>query len=73
MNPKNSKHNFLRELRLNKNLTKHELAEAIGIHTTTIHAIESGAIKCGELNARRLGEFFKEDWKKFLTFVRYES
>lgn len=65
MEPKHQ--SFLRNKRRSWGLTIRELAKAIGISPHTISLMEYGKNACGELNARRLGEYFGVDWKKFLS------
>jgi len=60
---------FLREMRLRSNLSKTELAYRTGININTVDSLEKGRISCSELNSRRFGEFFKCDWRQFVTKV----
>ena len=61
------KTSYLRKRRKEEGLKISEFAALIYMQPTTISHIEYGKEKCGELRARRFGEFFKEDWKNFLT------
>ena len=65
MEPK--KHSFLRKIRKKYAISGYELARRLGLVKNTISLIEYKRISCGELMSRRLGEFFNEDWKKFLS------
>lgn len=65
MEPK--KFSYLRNIRKKFGMTAKELGQVLGVCRFTITAIEYGRIQCGELNARRFGEFFKERWQNFLS------
>lgn len=65
MEPK--KFSYLRSLRLSRNLTTQQLARNLGIHPSNITHIEYRKRNCGEMMARRLAAFFKDDWEKFLS------
>lgn len=58
---------FLNKCRKSKNLKIKELADQIGIARTSLSAIEHKRITCGELVARRLGDYFDMDWALFLS------
>jgi len=58
---------FLRKCRQSKGMSTIELGKSLGILPNYISKIEYGKITCGELMARRLGEFFGMDWKLFLN------
>jgi transcriptional regulator with XRE-family HTH domain len=57
----------LREMRINAQISQKDLALKIGMQPTIISRIECGRAKCGELIARRLGDYFMCDWKYFLS------
>ncbi len=64
---KKKPHSRLRELRLSQNLKQNELAAAIEVLPGALSRIERGHVRCGELMARRLGQYFMCDWRYFLT------
>ena len=65
MEPK--KCSYLRKRRQKEGLSLKELGEKAGISRHALSSIEYRRISCGELMARRLGEFFKESWVKFIV------
>jgi len=58
---------YLNRCRKAKNLKIKELADHIGIARTSLSAMEHRRISCGELVARRFGEYFDMDWALFLS------
>jgi ribosome-binding protein aMBF1 (putative translation factor) len=65
MEPK--KFSYLRQVRKAQGISSKVLARKLKVHPTNICHIEYGRKTCGEAMARRFGEFFKEDWNKFLS------
>jgi transcriptional regulator with XRE-family HTH domain len=57
----------VREVRKRRGLKTKDLAEAIGVVPNYISRIEYGTEACGELMARRIGEYFGLAWKQFLS------
>jgi len=60
-------YSYLRETRKRHGLSTKELGAKLGVVPYTLTNMEYGHRICGELMARRLGEFFGEDWIKFLS------
>lgn len=58
---------YLRKKRRQLGLTSGALAKELGMHVQSISMIEYAHCACGEKRARRFAEFFKEDWKNFLS------
>lgn len=58
---------YLRNKRKEKNITIKKLADDLGVSPGGLCLCELGRSATGELLARRLGEYFKDDWKKFLN------
>jgi len=54
---------LLRSLRKEKGLQVKQVAKVVGIHPHELSEIERCVRACGELNARRLGEFYGVDWR----------
>lgn len=61
----------IRDIRKAFRMTTEDLAKAIGVAPNYISRLEHGKESCGELTARRLGEYFKLNWKQFLS-VKYD-
>lgn len=61
------KHHICRQFRKEKGLTTKQLAQRIHVFPEQLSRIEIGHTKCGELMARRLGEYFGVDWKVFVN------
>lgn len=59
------KYHILRQFRLKRQLTCKELAQRVHVFPEQLSRIEIGAQKCGELMARRLGEYFGVEWRIF--------
>lgn len=60
-----TKPHILRQFRLKRQISSKELAEQIHVFPEQISRIETGLGECGELMARRLGEYFGVDWRIF--------
>jgi len=61
------KHHICRKFRTERNLTTKELAQSLNVFQEQLSRIENGHTKCGELMARRLGEYFGVDWRVFVN------
>lgn len=57
----------LRKYRKSIGITARELGRKLGMYPNHITRLEYGTETCGELTARRFGEFFGSDWKQFLS------
>lgn len=59
--------NWLRELRLENNLTEKQVADAIGIKQAPYHRIEAGHSNPKVENAKKIGNLLNFDWRLFYT------
>lgn len=59
----------MREARKKRGITIKKLAQDFGVLPCALCLCELGKVSTGELRARRLGEYFQEDWKLFLNKV----
>jgi len=57
---------MLRSCRITEELTQKDLAEIIGVSQHHISEMEHGKRPIGKTMAKKLGEFFKVDYRRFL-------
>lgn len=65
MEPK--ERSFLRDCRKHLKLTTKALASKMKMDASVITRIEYGREPCGEVRARRFGDFFKRPWELFVN------
>lgn len=56
---------YLKKLRMVNDMTQVELADAVGVHRTTITLIETGRIMPSVDTARRLANVLNVNWTSF--------